>query len=303
MSLTASLLIFWFTNTGLDELQGSRETYTALASPGRNVSGLSYDGSSLWVTIDGAETIYQVEPESWQVKRQIAFPVKATGGSAWDGKSLWQLAYEEKRIYQLDLPSGRVLNTIPSPGDGMCSGTTFDGKYLWVANFEDKKLYQIDQNNGGKIVQTLPGYFEATGLAWDGQHLWNGILVGTLTHDEETPYTGFVQQKNLNTQETSRVLSIPGVGPGTSDWTPASRRASRFWWYDGFHNQIVRVELREGIEGVAAGLRYVVAAPLLLNIFLIGLLVRRGLLPAAGSDASRSHPFGLKPQQLKSRTQ
>lgn len=241
-----SLGLFLALYRSLMEAEKERMSFIPLSTPARNVSGISYDGTSLWMTIDGGEVIYQMDPASWEIKRKIDFPVKATGGSAWDGRTLWQLAYEEKKIYQFDLNTEKILKVIPTPGAGQCSGTTFDGQHLWVANFEDKKIYQIDQEKGGEILQTLDGYFEAAGLAWDGKYLWTGILVGTISHDEQTPYTGFVQQKDLETRQTNLVYHIPGVGPGTSSWTAGSKQANVFWWYDGFNNQITKVELREG---------------------------------------------------------
>jgi hypothetical protein len=213
------------------------------------VSGLSFDGESVWITVEGDYTIYQVNPKTSRIVRKLHFPVSETGGSAWDGRYLWQLAYVEKKIYKVDVHSGEIVESLRSPGTGMCSGMTFDGTYLWVANFEDKKFYQIDQTQSGKIKSVMDGYFEATGLAWDGTYLWNGILVGTETHDEETPFTGFVQQRAINSLQPLNVVPIAGVGPGTSDWTPESSTLSRrFWWYDGFNKRIVEVNLQPKTE-------------------------------------------------------
>ena len=125
-------------------------TFTALSAPDKNVSGISYDGSSLWITVDGGQMIYQVDEKTNSILRKIPFFEKESGGSAWDGRYLWQLAWVSKRIHKIDLTTGVIVRTFPSPGRGMCSGVTFDGKYLWVANFEDGKIYQIDQNQVGK---------------------------------------------------------------------------------------------------------------------------------------------------------
>lgn len=209
----------------------------------KNVSGIAYDGKSLWITEEGTSKITRVNPVSGQREGEIEFPVKATGGSAWDGESLWQLAWEEKKIYQINLENGAILKSFPSPGEGTCSGMTFDGNYLWLANFEDEKIYQIDQKNDGKIIQVQPGNFETTGLAWDGQYLWSGLLVGTKTHDEVTPFTGFVQQKIPGTKEVKNVLPISGVGTGGSNWTPTNQKATILWWFDMYHQKLVEVQL------------------------------------------------------------
>jgi hypothetical protein len=148
---------------------------------------------------------------------------------------------------------------------------TFDGRYLWVANFEDGKIYQIDQNQEGKILRTIDGLSEVTGLAWDGKYLWNGILVGTKSHDEATPYTGFFQQRDLTTMRTLRVIPIAGIGPGTSDWLPGGPQSRRFWWYDGFYNRMVRVDLPDGALPAgylaALGVLWALAAALVMAYF------------------------------------
>lgn len=229
--------VFWFAPLG----GPCQSAMSVLSATGESVSGLAYDGRWLWVTLDGKPVIWRMDPASGQVSLTLSFATGDTGGSAWDGRWLWQLAYLDKQIHRVDLASGRTTATIPSPGRGLCSGMTYDGRHLWVANFEDGRIYRLDPVRG-VVVDSIQGNFETTGLAWDGVHLWSGILVGTKTHDEATPYTGFVQERNLSRGETLRVVSLPGVGPGTSDWLPGRGQARRFWWYDGYHRRIVRLE-------------------------------------------------------------
>lgn len=217
---------------------------TAVPVELENVSGLSYDGEGLWVTVEGARKIYRVDPDSGAIGREIVLPVARTGGSAWDGEHLWQIAWEDKEIYRLDLASGRVIETFATPGEGICAGMTFDGSHLWLSNVEDEKLYRIDRERG-EVVQVVEGDFETTGLAWDGEHLWNGVLVGSGDHDAETPYTGFVQERDLQSARTLRVLPVHGVFAGSSDWMPGGGRAERLWWFDGYHQQLVQFDLRQ----------------------------------------------------------
>ena len=266
--------------------------FTYLQSPGQNLSGIAYDGSSLWITVDGGRVIYQVDEKTNAIRRKIPFFEQASGGSAWDGKYLWQLAWMSKKVYRIDLKTGAVVYTFPTPGQGMCSGMTYDGKYLWIANFEDAKIYQIDQNGGGRILRSIDGVMEVTGLAWDGKYLWNGILVGTKSHDEATPYTGFFQQRDLGTMQTLRVVPIAGIGPGTSDWLPGGPFARRFWWYDGFYNRVVRVDLPgRGVPwGSSLAVAAIFVAGLLLAVLTIPRLLSFQTLQMALHTPSANHP-------------
>jgi hypothetical protein len=212
---------------------------------GGSVSGFAFDGDALWITRDGAPLIHRVDPESGDVIRTLSFVTADTGGNAWDGRTLWQIAYLERMVYAVDVGSGRATAAFQTPGNGLCAGMTFDGRYLWIANFEEARIYRVDPQAGGAVIDAIDGNFETTGLAWDGRSLWTGILVGTKTHDEVTPYTGFVQQLDADSRAPRRVWPVPGVGPGASAWVPGAREATRFWWYDGFHKRVLVMERRE----------------------------------------------------------
>jgi hypothetical protein len=217
-----------------------------------SVSGFAFDGHALWITRDGAPFIHRVDPDSGAITRTIRFVTGDTGGSAWDGRTLWQIAYLDRAVYAVDVERSVATRAFETPGTGLCAGMTFDGRYLWIANFEDARIYRVDPTAGGRIVDSIAGQLETTGLAWDGRSLWTGLLVGTKTHDEETPYTGFVQQLAGTSLPPRQVWPVPGVGPGASDWLPGMAEATKFWWYDGFHKRVVVMRRREPHLGAAA---------------------------------------------------
>jgi hypothetical protein len=232
---------------------------------GGSVSGFAFDGEALWITRDGAPLIHRVDPQSGAVTRTLRFVTGDTGGNAWDGRTLWQIAYLERMVYAVDVRSGTATPAFKTPGNGLCAGMTFDGRHLWIANFEDARIYRVDPAAGGKVIGSIDGNFETTGLAWDGESLWMGILVGTKTHDEATPYTGFVQQLDLHpldrvSRAPRRVWAVPGVGPGASDWVPGSAQATRFWWYDGFHKRVLVMQRRDVPTRQAAAIAALAAA-------------------------------------------
>jgi streptogramin lyase len=209
----------------------------------KNISGMAWDGAKLWITVDGEGMIYRVDPESGRVERRLPFASRETAGSAWDGSALWQIAYKARTISRLDPASGRVMAVIPTPGPGECSGMTFDGTRLWVANYDTEMIYAVMPRDG-RVVAQISGNRETTGLAWDDGHLWAGFVLPSKAATEPSPRIGFIEEIDPRSQQPLRAFPLAGVAAGTADTTPRSPRATRMWWYDGYHERVL--ELRRG---------------------------------------------------------
>src|SRR5829696_1664979 len=76
----------------------------------------------------------------------VTFDVAAHAGTAFDGEHLFQIA--ERRIMKIDPKTGRVLATIPAPGDGGDSGLAWAEGTLWVGQYRDRKIHQVDPRTG-----------------------------------------------------------------------------------------------------------------------------------------------------------
>ena len=106
-------------------------------------------------------------------------------GVTWDGQHLFQIA--EDRIQKIDPQSGRVLATIPAPGDSD-SGLTWAEGTLWVGEYRDRKIHQIDPETGA-ILRTLESNRFVTGVTWVEGQLWHGTWEedeGELRHIDST---------------------------------------------------------------------------------------------------------------------
>ena len=101
--------------------------------------------------------------------RSIA--VAGHAGSAFDGHYLFQIA--EDRIQKIDLKTGRVLSTIPAPGNGADSGMAWAEGTLWVGQFRERKIHQIDPETGA-ILSTIASNRFVTGVTWVDGELWHG---------------------------------------------------------------------------------------------------------------------------------
>jgi glutamine cyclotransferase len=135
------------------------------------IAGVTHDGRRVWAAT-GARLI-AFDPASGDPTDTLACACDA--GTAFDGTSPYQIA--EKRIDKLDPVSGKVLATIPAPGDGGDSGLTWAEGSLWVGQYRDRKIHQIDPASGA-VIRTIHCNRFVTGVTWVDGELWHGTWEG-----------------------------------------------------------------------------------------------------------------------------
>jgi len=135
------------------------------------VHGVTWDGSNVWAAT-GASLI-AFDPASGDATRTLERACDA--GTAFDGTYLYQIA--EQRIDKIDPASGKVLATIPAPGQGFDSGLTWAEGSLWVGQYRDRKIHQIDPATG-KLIRSIDSNRFVTGVTWVDGELWHGTWEG-----------------------------------------------------------------------------------------------------------------------------
>ncbi len=153
------------------------------------VHGVTFDGESIWFA--SGDKLNAVDPSSGRKTRAI--DVQAHAGTAFDGTHLYQIA--EKQIQKIEPKTGRVVSTIPSPGEGKDSGLAWAEGTLWVGQYTDRKIHQIDPETG-RILRTIESNRHVTGVSWVDGELWHA----TWEADESElrrvdPKTGEVRQR------------------------------------------------------------------------------------------------------------
>jgi glutamine cyclotransferase len=117
--------------------------------------------------------------------------------------TLFQIA--EDRIQKIDPKTGRVLATIPAPGNGGDSGLAWAEGTLWVGEYRGRKIHQVDPDTG-KILRTIESNRVVTGVTWVDGELWHGVWEG----DE-----GEVRRIDPQTGNMLETLEMP-LGLGVS---------------------------------------------------------------------------------------
>lgn len=135
------------------------------------VHGVTHDGQRVWAAT-GASLI-AFDPESGEPTRTL--DVACDAGTAFDGTHFYQIA--EARIDKIDPATGKVVASIPAPGDGSDSGLTWAEGSLWVGQYRDRKIHQIDPATGA-VKRTIESNRFVTGVTWVDSDLWHGTWEG-----------------------------------------------------------------------------------------------------------------------------
>jgi streptogramin lyase len=131
------------------------------------VGGVSYDGQRVWFAC--GDSVRAFDPVSGETQRTL--DIAAHAGTAFDGTHLWQIV--EKRIDKLDPETGKVLASIPAPGNGGDSGMAWAEGSLWVGEHRARKIHQVDPQTG-KVLRSIESNRFVTGVTWVDGELWHG---------------------------------------------------------------------------------------------------------------------------------
>ncbi len=141
-------------------------------APGAFCTGMTYDGSALWVADYKADKLFKVDPKSGKVLHSVPSPGFWPMGLAWDGEALWNVDKERDQIYKVSPKDGTILRAVDSPcskPEGLC----WDGKTLWVGDEKNQKIMKIDLNDGTAVKTLQAPAKSCTGLCFDGTYLWS----------------------------------------------------------------------------------------------------------------------------------
>jgi transglutaminase-like putative cysteine protease len=118
-----------------------------------DVTGLGWDGQSLWVT--SRTKFMKLDPsDGTEIQTFTLGSGMDATGVFFDGTYLW-LTERLRNLVGVATPQGEVFGFLPSPGP-YPAGIVKVGSALWVVDFEDRALYMMDLS-----INDKPYYFGA----------------------------------------------------------------------------------------------------------------------------------------------
>lgn len=97
--------------------------------------GQEWRDGRLWTTATCARAIYEIDPATWTVRRQLTTPGPRPHGLAWEGAALWHGDGDLNGFFKYDLDSGRIVERIQlADTDPLAHGLTIHGDTLWYCD-------------------------------------------------------------------------------------------------------------------------------------------------------------------------
>ncbi len=177
-------------------------------SPAKFPTGMTYDGSHLWLADRKNDLLYRVDPKNGKVVKQLQAPGYFSTGLAWDGSHVWvadmdftDTSTEDHtgKIYQICPKTGRTVKRIEAPYRDP-SGLAWDGEYLWMTDNIKKKIVCLSPQDGTTVVEFPSPGKTPTDITWDGSYLW----VADRFHNEI---------HRVHPKSGAVVMTIPSPGP------------------------------------------------------------------------------------------
>ena len=113
--------------------------------PATHNMGLTWDGSSLWMSCRGNQTIYQLSTGG-SVLSSFTVPYSGIGDMAYDGSNLYFSTGNNRTIVEITT-TGTIVDTYDLSvisGSFSTAALVFDGNNFWVGDQTSDNIYQVD---------------------------------------------------------------------------------------------------------------------------------------------------------------
>lgn len=164
----------WVSNNGsntVSKVQQSTGTVLSTVAVGSHPEGVAFDGTNIWVANYGSNTVSVVNAATASVVATYAAGLYP-GALAYDGSHIWVVSFGTNTLTELNKSSGTVVNTYTFGSANIgLGGVLFDGTNIWVTVGSTNTVEKILASTGA-----IEGAFNAGvspgAMTFDGTNLW-----------------------------------------------------------------------------------------------------------------------------------
>ncbi len=155
----------------------------ATISVGSTPLALEFDGTNIWVTIGGSNSVAKIRASDGTVLNTINVG-ESVHKLAFDGTNIWvtHLTFTG-RVTKIRASDGVILGTftLGYAGQSQAEGIAFDGTSIWITDTFNNSVVRKNITNGGTSAFVPVGNFP-TSVAFDGANIWvTGNSSGNVT--------------------------------------------------------------------------------------------------------------------------
>jgi hypothetical protein len=134
---------------------------------GNTPEGVAFDGSNIWVTNKGDNTVMKVRSSDGMVLGSYSVGTQPYGVT-FDGTNMWVANFASANVTKLRASDGTVLGTynVGTNPIRIC----FDGTNLWVTNYGSAKVTKL--STSGTVIGTYTVGTQPYGIVFDGTNIW-----------------------------------------------------------------------------------------------------------------------------------
>ena len=140
---------------------GSTAGFALIGAP---VTGLAFDGSSVWVA--ASPNVVKVNDQNFIPTQTISVP--GTVQLAFDGTNIWSANGSMNTVTKIRASDGTVLATYPLPNSA--TDLVFDGQFIWVLSRGSASVTKLTTD--GQIVGTFQTGSMPSSIVFDGANVW-----------------------------------------------------------------------------------------------------------------------------------
>jgi YVTN family beta-propeller protein len=226
----------WVTNFGeetVSEIDASSGTVIRTIPVGRYPFGVSSDGTHVWVANTSDGTVSEIEASSGTVIRTIPVGSLPYGVSS-DGTHVWVTNDGEDTVSEIKASSGTVIRTIPVGSHPY--DVSSDGTHAWVTNATEDTVSEIKASSG-TVIRTVPVGSGPVAVSSDGTHVWvTSIKENAVTH----AYEGTVSEIEASSGTVIRTIPVGSLLYGVSS------DGTHVWVTDAGEDTVSEIEASSG---------------------------------------------------------
>jgi DNA-binding beta-propeller fold protein YncE len=197
---------------------------------GPYITGLTNDGTDLWLCDYTTDMVYEVNPGSGLVVSSFPAPGDISMGLEWDGHYLWVGNFNH--FFKVDVEAHPVqeLQELRAFNAPLWNpfGIDWHEGYLWHTDSWDDIVFEVHPDNPHSFLKRFEmPYYGAAAIVHDGTYLWNS-----------DGQSNRIFKLSPDSGEILEVYGFPGSGPFGLDHDGVD-----LWAVSGYDDRILRLDV------------------------------------------------------------